>query len=182
MSFNTEAIQNAGLMLPNILQIYLEEKFQEQNSWERFLNLADIFRWWCCTVPSFCCNPELPSLFLARLCGALEEIVVSGKMKVLPEGHTETGTDCDAASSGVSEREPESLPKNWINKVYGQMDEKQEQQHEVNMCNKQKEEFGISRINVKKELEQITFFMVKYVPYSNLLASVASKLKKLYEF
>lgn len=177
------SLQHCFTFFASATMIYLEEKLKVQNSRERFISLADIFCWWCCTVPSFCCSPELPSLLLARLCGALEDMVVSSKLKVFPEEHTHTGSDCDSVTIDGSEKETDLLPKFCIDKVNDAIGEEKERQCvEINLCNKQRKGFGISRMDMKKELDQVTFFMAKYVPYSKLLASVASKLKKLYEF
>ncbi|XP_045121883.1 uncharacterized protein LOC123510635 isoform X2 [Portunus trituberculatus] len=161
--------------------IYLKEKFQGQDCRERFLNLADIFQWWCCTVPSLCCNPELPSIFLARLCGALEEIIVSGKLKINPKGNTETSNICSATSADVSVREKKLMPKDMNNTNIEISEKKEEQDEGTNICNKSSGSLDTLGMEFQKKIEEISFFMVEYVPFSNLLASVASKLKKLYD-
>lgn len=134
-------------------------------------------------MPSFCCNPELPSIFLARLCGALEEIIVSGKLKIQPKGHMETDSISGATHTGVSVREATSLPKNYMNKTNIKISDIKERQHEENnLCNRPSGWLEDTlEVDIQRKIEEISFFMIEYVPFSNLLASVASKLKKLYE-
>lgn len=49
---------------------------------QKFVYICSVFRWWCRHVTSYQCDPELPILFLARLCAAIENVVASGTIKV----------------------------------------------------------------------------------------------------
>ena len=115
----------------------------------------------------------MPSIFLARLCGALEDIIVSSKL------NTETGSICGATSADVSVRKKKSKPKN--KEIIKINEEKGKQNEETYICNKPSGSLNALGVDIQKKIEEISFFMIEYVPFSNLLASAASKFKKLYD-
>lgn len=266
-----------------LFQSYLETKTHTWSPIKRFLTLADIFHWWCSAVPSFSCNPELPTLFLVRLSGVMEDLVVGSGLSVVPQEimqlgsemkttrvcvnkgeiessekyvsevsvqsreavekeileHTETG--CEFRASGMcedkgdnetlsekyvsissvqsqkgtekgnhdvtlslketSEGESESLSKMHASEVsvqkteesgeeylgHGRLKQTEGKEHQgTDTCFKLRKgdspvQSSINASTLKEEIEQITLCMTKYIPTSNLLASVASKLKNMHE-
>lgn len=225
-----------------VFQNYLETRTPKQIPRQKFLNFGSIFRGWCRFIPSLCCNPELPTLVLARLCAAMEEMMVSGDLKVVKGEHTGTSnitSGClnknetkSLSEKNVSEisvqnkeeikkkqkdREPGSgskAPEVCVNKVESKSSsEKQtsvintQTKEEAKMknpdhikqtkndgkalgkasksCTTKKDRYAdqlyIDVNTLKKELEQMTLYMAKYVPASNLRAVVAGKLKKMYD-
>lgn len=224
-----------------VFQNYLETRTPKQILRQKFLNFGSIFRWWCRVIPSFCCNPELPTLVLARMCAAMEEMMVSGDFKVVNGEHTGTG---NATSECVNKGETESLSEKYVHEIIVQsrkeIEENQKHREpgseskapkvcvnkgEIKSFSKKqisvsiqtreeakkknpdhirqkkndgkahgkagkcstpkKERYAdqsyIDVNTVKKEFEQMTLYMAKYVPASNLRAAVAGKLKKMYD-
>lgn len=220
---------------------YLETRTPKQILRQKFLNFGGIFRWWCRVIPSFCCNPELPTLVLARMCAAMEEIMVSGDLKVVNGEHTGTG---NATSECVNKGKTESLSEKYVSKIIVHREKIEENQKhrepgseskapkvcvnksesksfsekqtsvisiqtaeeakkknpdhirqkkndgkahgKAGKCSTpKKERFAdqsyIDANTLKKEFEQMTLYMAKYVPASNLRAAVAGKLKKMYD-
>lgn len=268
----------------NILQVYIEKLLQPLPCDKRFQFMASIFKWWCRMVSLYQCNPELPSLLLARLCSSLEELIASGSLKLSMQktennkcarkqsdlngmkeirasngmkenvmdktknisgeehGHhieckdnqkdsegndigkllsfqnriklsngykgeefdEETGEEVkDDSSLLLADRKETSALEDFACKEKKEMfidrflenDCKENSHMNIvkrsndtdNCTNKMKkgmvkpEMAEITSTDFKREIEDLIFSVVKYVPASNLVASIASKLKKLYE-
>ncbi|XP_071521021.1 uncharacterized protein [Panulirus ornatus] len=84
--------------------VYVEKMLCLLPSDNRFQCISSIFKWWCRQVSLYQCNPELPSLFLFRLCSALEELVASGTLKVsLKKTESDTCTGNHLHLNGMEE-------------------------------------------------------------------------------
>lgn len=199
----------------------------------KFVYLCSVFRWWCRHVTSYQCDPELPILFLARLCAAIENVVASGTIKMddmksesldtkeksLGNGMvTSKKVEIDAKLSGLYLNAEKSNLENCMSEVTRKQINSESPSEVIRLsttcAGSTSENKGIATLNdtvtsdslpsvtsnpisdnkltvnpcegnvikdIKSEIEQLMWSVVKYVPTNHLTASVANKLKKLYE-
>ncbi|XP_047488219.1 uncharacterized protein LOC125038699 [Penaeus chinensis] len=180
--------------------VYIQELLRIQPYNKRFNHLCNIFKWWSQGIPSFQCHPELPTLFLAKLCNSIEEMVKSGKLKIEPDEVGNDGlqngcmwksfNDSEEKSVPVEKAQPSSQPS-VADAVQSEVNASSEEKGMANKENLQKEELArntvsktkndISRASFHVEIDQLIFCLVAYVPTSNIAATVGSKLKNLDE-
>ncbi|XP_042874425.1 uncharacterized protein LOC122254682 [Penaeus japonicus] len=194
------SIQHCFKCFSSSAMVYIQELLKIHPYNKRFQHLCNIFKWWCQVVPLFQCHPELPSLFLAKLCNAIEEMINSGKLKVEAEDVGIDGPQNGSMWESFNGSEAKSAPseKNQPTSQSSSADVTQsganitsEQTAKVSNGNSQKEEelcknvskskYTISKTSFHVEIEQLIFSLVKYVPASNVAATIGNKLKNLDE-
>nr|XP_045625214.1 uncharacterized protein LOC123774729 [Procambarus clarkii] len=101
------SIQHCFRCFASAGMVYVEELLRSLPCDKSFQSICSIFKWWCRVVPMYQCDPDLPSLFLVRLCTTVEEMVSSGKVKLPMQkielsGHYEKN---QSNTNGVEESE-----------------------------------------------------------------------------
>nr|XP_053646656.1 uncharacterized protein LOC128698468 [Cherax quadricarinatus] len=94
------SIQHCFRCFAPAAMVYVEELLQPLACDKRFQSICSIFRWWCRVVSLFQCNPDLPALFLARLCAAVEEMITCRKLKISKKNVKQTDP-CEEKQSNL---------------------------------------------------------------------------------
>ncbi|KAK3865716.1 hypothetical protein Pcinc_028702 [Petrolisthes cinctipes] len=76
------SMQHCFQCFASAAMLYTEMMVQHLSAKQKFVYMCSLFRWWCCQMTSYQCDPELPTLLLSRLCAAIEDMIASGTVKV----------------------------------------------------------------------------------------------------
>nr|XP_027221807.1 uncharacterized protein LOC113813929 isoform X2 [Penaeus vannamei] len=180
--------------------VYIQEILRIQPYNKRFQQLCNIFKWWCQGIPSFQCHPELPALFLVKLCTTIEEMVNSGKLTIEADEVRKEGSQNKGMSKSFYVRKEKYDPfkidyfcsqPSRANVMKSDTNSSSEEKGMIKKDNIQKEEIGsntvskngnsIGRASFHVEIDQLIFSLVAYVPTSNVAKRIGNKLKKLDE-
>lgn len=124
-----------------------------------------------------------------------------GEMEKENHEHQESISECKAPTLRENRGESEPFSEKYTSEVSVETVEEAEQENSDQIRQKVNDEkdhgktdeyfkpgknktaflSSIDTSTLKKQIEQMTLHMARYVPSSNLLASVAGKLKKMYE-